>query len=210
MRLVLFVWSAVIAAALGMIPESAAVARPLSHQLTRFDAAIRVSAATGRLAEITWAYPGVDLVGTMRLGPARRGFVELQLGYVPVDNHTFLADGRAVRLAVVGGARFLPGRTLRLGAAFAFETLFFHADPDVVNEHPGGDVLAPRVDFFPAAGLEVSYDLGAAVSVGVFGRVGLTEVTLFREGDVDPQATGGEEGRARLVLLGFFVQVRLR
>jgi hypothetical protein len=172
--------------------------------------ALRVSVATGHLAEVTWAYPGVDLLGTLRFGPARRGFVELQLGYVPVDSHTFLADGRAVRLAVAGGARFLPGRALRLGGSLAFEGLFFHADPDVVIEHPGVDLLASRTGFFPAAGLEASYDLSAAVLAGVFGRAGVTDVVLFREGDVDPEATGGEEGRARLVLVGFFVQVRLR
>lgn len=203
-RAVLILCIAVIAAFLG-IPERAAVASPLS----RLDAAVRVSAGMGMLEERTYAYPGVDLVGTLRFGASMRGFVDLQLGYVPLDSHTYLADGRMMRAAMAGGTRLLTSGALRLGGVFALETITFHADPDVLTEHPGVDILVSRSRVVPALGLEMSYDVSASLAVGAFSRVDLAEVVLFREGDMDPQASGEEE-RARLVLFGLFAEVRIR
>lgn len=62
-------------------PAGTAVADPLP----RLDAAVRVSAGWGTFEESTWAYPGVDLVGTLRFGAARHGFVDVQAGYTPLD-----------------------------------------------------------------------------------------------------------------------------
>jgi hypothetical protein len=189
---------AAIIAGLGAL-EGAAVADPLP----RLGGAVRVWAGWGDFKELTWAYPGVDLVGTLRFGPARRGFVDLQIGYAPLDSHTFLSDGRMTRLAMTGGARLLANAALRLSGTFALETVFFHADPDILAEHPGVDLLASRSGVVPALGLEACYDLRSSMAVGIFGRAGLTEVTLFRD------EVSGEEARARLLLAGFFVEFRL-
>jgi hypothetical protein len=145
----------------------------------------------------------VDLVGALRFGPARRGFVDVQVGYAPLDNHTFLADGRMIRLAMTGGARLLASGALRLSGTFALENLIFHADPDVLADHPGVDLLLSRGGLVPALGLEAGYDLGSSIAVGVFGRAGLGDVALFRDDD------SGEEKRARLVLAGFFIEFRV-
>lgn len=171
--------------------------------LPRLDGGLRVWAAWGTLEEMTWAYPGVDLVGTLRFGPSRRGFIDLQLGYAPLDNHTFLADGRMMRLGMAGGVRLLASKALRLSGMFALDVLAFHADPDVLADHPGVDLVASRGGVFPTLGLEASHDVRASMAVGVFGRAGLNQVALFDQ-------PGGEERRARLVLAGFFVEFRLR
>jgi hypothetical protein len=189
----------VITAGLGTL-EGAAVADPLP----RLGAAIRVWAGWGDFQELTWAYPGVDLVGTLRIGAARRGFVDVQVGYAPLDNHTFVSDGRITRLAMTGGARLLASSALRLSGSFSLENVFFHADPDVLADHPGVDLLAPRGGLVPALGVEACYDLRSSIALGVFGRAALADVALFRDGD------SGEEKRARLVLAGFFVDFRVR
>lgn len=186
-----------IAAAAILFASGAAAASP-----PRLGASIRVSAGFGSLEEYTWAYPGADLVGTLRFGPRRRGFLDVQLGYSPLDNHTYLADGRMERLAVIGGTHILPGARLRLGAIFALEHIDFHADPDVLAEHPGVDILVGRGGLTPAAGLEAGLQLTGVTSVGVFTRVSLRRLELYD--------AGADVGRARLVLAGFFVESRLR
>jgi hypothetical protein len=179
-------------------------ARAAADPLPRLGGAVRVWAGWGDFEEFTWAYPGVDLVGTLRFGPALRGFVDVQIGYAPLDNHTFLSDGRMTRLAMSGGARLLSNGALRLSGTFALENLTFHSDAGLLVEHPGVDLLPERGGRVPALGLETCYDLRSYMAVGVFGRAALTEVTLFRDDD------SGVEEHARLVLAGFFVEFRVR
>ena len=184
-------------------PSPAAAESPEDAGLDRLGAAIRVSAGFGVLEEYSWSYPGVDLVGTVRFGPERRGFVDLQLGLAPLDNHTYLADGRTTRAGLAAGVRALRGHRLRAGALFALEDIAFHADPDVLAEHPGVDLLAGRGGLTPVAGLEASYELGRATALGLFTRASLTRLTLF-------DAPSGERATARLILAGFFIESRVR
>lgn len=201
-------WCRAVAVAIAAVffaasPSPAAAESPQDAGLDRLGAAIRVSAGFGVLEEYSWSYPGVDLVGTVRFGPGRRGYVDLQLGLAPLDNHTYLADGRTTRAALVAGVRALGGNRLRAGGLFALEDIAFHADPDVLAEHPGVDLLVGRGGLTPAAGLEASYELGRATALGLFARASLTELTLF-------DAPSGERATARLILVGFFIESRVR
>jgi hypothetical protein len=194
-----------IALALGTLLSS----RPASAESTRrLDVSVRVSAGFGAFEEYSWAYPGVDLIGGLRLGACGRALVELQLGYATLDNHTYLADGRLVRLGLAGGVRLLRAGALRLAGTFELDMLAFHADPDVLAEHPGVDILASRGDWVPAAGVQAVYEVTPVLALGLYARAGLSRVALFRENDVDPQAAG-EETRARLMLAGVYAQFRV-
>ena len=164
-----------------------------------WSASVRVAAAYGVLEETTWAYPEVDVVGALAIG--ERGYVALAAGLTPLDNHTYLSDGRVYRAAVAGGATVV--RRIRAAVALGLESVSFHADPDVLADHAGVDILASRGSVIPSAGLEVSRPIGASTVIGVFTRIGLRELTLFDTGS-------GDRGRARLVLYGVFVELRIR
>jgi hypothetical protein len=160
---------------------------------------MRVSAAMGTFGEATWAAPEVDLVPSLRLG---RGYAELQLGYAPLDNHTFLSDGRIVGLAAAGGICLLDGGALRLGGSLAVDSVAFHADPDVLTDHPGVDQLVRRGRTVAVAGIDASYALSAHLSLGLLARASLGRITLF-------DTPSGDHQDARLVLVGGFAEMRL-
>jgi hypothetical protein len=162
-------------------------------------ASVRVGGAFGKLEELTWAAPEISLAGTLGIGA--RAFVVASAGYASLDNHTFLADGRAIRFAVAGGARVL--ERVRAAATFGLELVAFHADPDVLAEHPDVDVIARNNAVLPSAGIELSRPLGASTAVGVFARIALRELTLF-------ETPSGDRDRARLVLAGAYLEVRIR
>ncbi|MEO8698754.1 MAG: hypothetical protein ABI867_01890 [Kofleriaceae bacterium] len=159
--------------------------------------AVRAAGGVGAMNETTWAAPEVDLVATFAI---RSGFAQLAVGYSSIDNHTFLADGRSIRAAIAGGTQLGPVR-----AALVFELAFvaYHADPDVLAEHPGVDILVRRGGFLPSAGFELAYPIGASTRIGVFARFGLRELTLF-------DTPTGDRGRARLVLAGPFLELAIR
>lgn len=168
----------------------------------RLEASVRLSGAVGVLEQMTWAAPGVDLVGTLRLGASRRAHFGVQLGYAPVDNHTFLSDGLLARAALMGGTELAAGK-IGLDAIVAVDYVAFHADPDVLEDHPGVDLLARRDSIVPVVGVEAAYRVRDAMRLGLFARVGLSTIELFRDQD-------GVSGDARLVLAGFFIEFRLR
>jgi len=157
---------------------------------------VRIAGSVGHCKEVTWTAPVVELVLARDFG---RTFGHVALGYSPVDNNTFLADGQIIRLAVAGGRTF--GR-VRVGGVLDIESIGFHADPDVLANHPGVDILARRGGFVPAAGVEAAYRSGAT-SFGVAARVALRKVELF-------DSPSGDRDDARLVLAGPFLDVRLR
>jgi hypothetical protein len=177
---------------------SPAVAEPARAE-PAWNVSVRVAASYGTLEENSWAYPEVDIVGTYALGA--RGFVELAGGYTPVDNHTYLSDGRAYRVAIAGGAKVVAG--IRAAAALGLESVTFHADADVLAEHPDVDIVASRGRVLPSANLELAYPVRPSTSVGVFTRVALRELTLY-------DTPAGDRERARLVLFGAFLQFQLR
>jgi hypothetical protein len=162
------------------------------------DLSARISVAFGVMDELTWAAPEIDLAGTLDVG--ERGYVSLAIGYAIVDNHTYFADGRSGRLELAGGARAF-GRT-RVGATLGVEYLGYHADPDLLTEHPDVDQLELQGGILPTAGIELSHPIGR-MRLGAFTRVGLRELTLF-------ETTAGERERARLVLAGVFLALPLR
>jgi len=161
---------------------------------------VRVSAAYGVLSEKTWAYPEVDIQAEYRVAP--RAFVTLAGGYTPLDNHTFLADGRIYRLELAGGALFAGG-VIRTTAAFGLELVMFHADPDVVTDHPGVDILASRVSVLPSLGLAATHRLTRFSDLGVYTRLALSKLELF-------DAPNGDTGSGRLWLAGAQLDVRFR
>jgi hypothetical protein len=158
---------------------------------------VRIGGSFGSCQELTWTAPAVELVVAQNFGG---GFGHVALGYSPVDNHTFLADGQIIRLAVAAG---VTRHRLRVAAVLDIESIGFHADPDVLAKHPDVDVLARRGGFVPAAGVEAAYAVTSAVSFGVAARVALRELELF-------DSPSGDRDRARLVLGGLFLDVRLR
>lgn len=160
-------------------------------------AAVRIAASVGALEETTWCVPEVALVGRFRL---RGGFVAIAAGFASLDNHTFVSDGRTFRLAIAGGMRVGPARA---AATLGLEFVAFHADPDVLTEHPGVDILASRGGLLPTAGFELAYPIGASTAIGLFTRGGLRELTLF-------DTAAGDRGRARLVLAGAFIELQIR
>jgi len=160
-------------------------------------AALRVSAAYGWCEEKTWEYPSVDLVGELAF---EHGFLALSIGYAPFDNHTFLADGRSVHSVLAGGV--IADRT-RVGVAAGLDSVSFHADPDVLTEHPGVDLLASRHQVVPTLGIELGYRVADTIELGVFGTAALTELDLF-------DTPTGDTGSARYVLGGLYADFRIR
>ena len=159
--------------------------------------AVRVSAAVGTFDEVTWTAPGVELVGRMSIGS---GFAAVTLGYVPIDSHVNLADGEIVHGALLGGARF--GR-IDLAGIFDVGYVAYHGDPDVLVEHPGVDLVVRQGGVTPALGIEGSYRFSSMVAAGVFARAALRELVVYDGG-------GGDVARARLILAGAFLELRLR
>jgi hypothetical protein len=174
----------------------------------RVAASARISGGIGAFGELAWSAPGVEAIGALWLGAARRGYVDVRLGFAALDCHTFVSDGRVARLTVGGGAR-VAERT-RVAATLSLEQLFFYSDPDVLPEHPGVDLLAERGGLVPAAGIETSFEVRPALAVGAFARMSLTDIVQFRESETDPQLGDGEEGSAYLILAGLFFEFRVQ
>jgi hypothetical protein len=158
----------------------------------RVAASARISGGIGAFGELAWSAPGVEAIGALWLGAARRGYVDVRLGFAALDCHTFVAE-----------------RT-RVAATLSLEQLFFYSDPDVLPEHPGVDLLAERGGLVPAAGIETSFEVRPALAVGAFARMSLTDIVQFRESETDPQLGDGEEGSAYLILAGLFFEFRVQ
>ena len=162
-------------------------------------ASLRVGGAAGVLDELTWAAPEIDVAATFDLGT--RAFIVATIGYTLLDSHTYLADARAIRFAFAGGVRVV--ERVRAAATVGLELVAFHADPDVLAEHPDVDVIARRDATLPSAGLEISRPLSRTAAIGVFARVALRELTLF-------DTPSGDTDRARLVLAGAYFELAIR
>jgi len=167
---------------------------------SRWNVGMRVSAAYGVLSEKTWAYPELDVFGEYRVAP--RAFVTFAGGYAPLDNHTYLADGRFYRLELAGGA-LLAHDVVRVTGAFGLESVTFHADPDVVTDHPGVDILASRSGVLPSLGVAATHRLTRFSDLGVYTRLALTKLELW-------DLPNGESDSARLWLAGAQIDVRFR
>jgi hypothetical protein len=160
---------------------------------------IRAAIGYGTMEETTWAYPEVDVVGTLRLGD--RGFISLAGGYTPIDNHTYLSDGRIYRLALASGGTI--AARVRGAVTVSLDSVSFHADPDAATEHPGVDILASRGGLLPMAGIEAAYPIGESTLVGAFVRVALRDLELY-------DTPAGERGLARLWLPGVYIELTIR
>ncbi len=163
---------------------------------------VRISAAVGSFDEVTWTAPGVELVvraelGTVSLGD---GFVAVTAGYVPIDSHVNLADGEIVHGAVIGGLQ--RGR-VHVAGIVDVSYVAYHGDPDVLVEHPGVDLVKREGGVTPSLGIETGYRFSSTVAAGGFVRAALRELTVYDGG-------GGDTVRARLVLVGAFLELRLR
>ena len=162
-------------------------------------ASVRVGAAVGALSEVSWFAPEVDAVGVLPVG--KRAFVGAMLGYAIPDDHTYLADGQDVRFVVTAGARV--GDALRASAGPGLEWFAFNADPDVEAQHPGVDLVVHRTFWLPTANVELAYAVTSSTTLGLYGLVALRDIRLF-------DTPTGDHLDARLVLVGAFVQLRLR
>jgi len=165
--------------------------------VSAFELAVRISAAVGSFDETTWTAPGVELVGRLDTGGA---FFGATLGYVPIDSHVNLADGEIVHGSLAGG--IARGR-VRLAATFDLAYVAYHGDPDVLVRHPGVDLVVRQGGVVPSLGGEAAYRFTAALSAGGFVRGALRELVVYDGG-------GGDVARASLVLVGAFLDVRLR
>lgn len=163
----------------------------------RFTPSVRVSAAFGALEEYTWAYPEVDGVVTLGLGD--RGYASALIGYTRLDNHTYLADGRSIRLALAGGVTVF--ERVRAGATFSLELVSFDPDPDTLRNHPDVDIFTARGGVLPMGGLELSRAVGAT-RIGLFTRIALEDLRLF-------DTPSGDRLDARLVLGGAYLELPL-
>jgi hypothetical protein len=161
-----------------------------------FELAVRVSAALGSFDEVTWTAPGVELVARVQLGEA---FVAASAGYVPIDSHVNLADGEIVRGAVSAGVQ---RDRVHVAGIFDLGYVAYHGDPDVLVKHPGVDLVAREGGITPSLGVEAGYRFTSTVSAGVFVRAALRELTVYDGG-------GDDVARARLILGGAFLEVRL-
>lgn len=159
--------------------------------------AVRLSAALGSFDEITWTAPGVELVVRTPLDGA---FVAATAGYVPIDSHVNLADGEIVHGALLGGVRL---DRIELAGIFDVSYVAYHGDPDVLVEHPGVDLVKREGGVTPALGIDGRYRFNATVSAGVFARAALRQLTVYDGG-------AGDVARARLILGGAFLELRLR
>lgn len=157
---------------------------------------VRVSAGAGALKESTWTVPCVALVARHAVHDA---FVQGELGYSPIDNSTYLADGQVIRLGFAAG---LERARVRAAGVIDIESIGFHADPDVLVDHPEVDIAPRRGGFVPTLGAETALRITDTVSAGAFARVALTRLELF-------DSPSGDRGTARLVLAGVFLELRL-
>ncbi len=159
--------------------------------------AVRVSAAIGSFDEVTWTAPGVELALTMPLGDA---FLAATAGYVPIDSHVNLADGEIVHGALLGGVR---RGDVHLAGILDLSYVAYHGDPDVLVKHPGVDLVAREGGVTPSLGIETGYRFTPTVSAGAFVRAALRELVVYDGG-------GDDVARARLVLGGAYLELRLR
>ena len=159
--------------------------------------AVRVSAAVGSFDEVTWTAPGVELALTMPIGDV---FVTATAGYVPIDSHINLADGEIVHGALLGGVR---RGDVHVAGILDVSYVAYHGDTDVLKKHPGVDLLAREGGITPSLGIETGYHFTPTVSAGVFARAALRELVVYDGG-------GDDVARARLVLGGAYLAVRLR
>lgn len=173
----------------------AALAAPAAAEPPRAD--LRLSGAIGSLEELTWTGPGVELCGRLELG---RALVGLRLGYAPIDNHTYLSDARVISATASVG---LERDGLRAAAIAGLEHVAFHADPDILAELPDTDLILRRSELVPTAGIEGAVDLAAYAAVGLFARGSPGRLELLRDAD-------GRQRRGRLLLIGAFVEIRIR
>jgi len=181
------------------LATGSSAAEPPSPTTRPWSVGIRAAIGYGAMEETTWAYPEVDVVGALRLGD--RGFVSLAGGYTPLDNHTYLSDGRIYRLALASGGTI--AANVRGAVTVSLESVSFHADPDVVADHPGVDILASRGGLLPMAGIEAAYPIGESTVVGAFVRVALRDLELY-------DTPAGERGLARLWLPGVYIELTIR
>lgn len=172
--------------------------------MSALEIAVRISAALGSFDEVTWTAPGVDLVVRVDLGTGPRTlgetFVALTAGYVPIDSHVNLADGEIVHGALIGGLQRGP---VHVAGIVDVSYVAYHGDPDVLVLHPGVDLVKREGGVTPALGIESGYRFSRTVAAGGFVRAALRELTVYDGG-------GGDTARARLILVGAFLDVRLR
>lgn len=157
---------------------------------------VRISAAVGSFDEVTWTAPGVELGVRARIGDA---FVTATAGYVPIDSHVNLADGEIVHGAVIAGVQRGPAH---VGGVLDVSYVAYHGDPDVLVEHPGVDLVKREGGVTLSLGIESGYRFSSTVSAGGFVRAALRELTVYDD--------AGDKARARLILVGAFLEVRLR
>lgn len=162
-----------------------------------FEILVRISAAVGSFDETTWTAPGVDLVVRM---PIRDAFVAVTAGYVPIDSHVNLADGEIVHGALLAGIQRGP---VHVAGVLDLSYVAYHGDPDVLVEHPGVDLVAREGGVTQSLGIESGYRFSRTVAAGGFVRGALNKLTVYDGG-------GGDTARARLILVGAFLDVRLR
>jgi len=160
--------------------------------------AVRVSAAVGSFEDPTWTAPGVDVVTTIAHDHA---FVAFSVGYVPIDNHVYLADGEIVHGSIAGGGWLT--HHLRAAAVFDLGYVAYHGDPDLLVDHPGVDLVERNGGVTPFAGAELGYRITRTATAGVYAKVALRELTVFSD-------HAGDRARARLTLVGAFLEMRLR
>jgi hypothetical protein len=173
-----------------------ALASPAAAERT---ASLRAGVAVGALDEMAWTWPAIEVAGSFDVGT--RAFVTAGIGYSSLDSHTFLSDGRTIKLAVAGGVRVNP--RVRVAATAGVELVAFHADPDVLANHPDVDQLERRTATLPSVGVDAAYRLGAVAAIGAHARIALTELTLF-------DSPSGDRERARLVLAGAYLELSIR
>ncbi len=165
---------------------------------------VRISAAVGSFDEVTWTAPGVELVVRVDLGTGSRtlgdAFVAVTAGYAPIDSHVNLADGELVHGAVIGG---LSRGRVHVAGIVDVSYVAYHGDPDVLVEHPGVDLVKREGGVTPSLGLESGYRFSSTVAAGGFVRAALRELTVYDGG-------AGDTARARLILVGAFLELRLR
>lgn len=157
---------------------------------------VRISAAIGSFDEVTWTAPGVELGVRARFGDA---FVTATAGYVPIDSHVNLADGEIVHGTVIAGVQ---RGAWSVAGIVDLSYVAYHGDPDVLALHPGVDLLKREGGVTPSLGIESGYRFSPTVSAGGFVRGALRSLTVYDD--------GGDKARARLILVGAFLEMRLR
>ena len=115
-------------------------------------------------------------------------------------SHVTLAAGELAHGALSGGIQRGP---VRVAGVLDLSYVAYHGDPDVLVEHPGVDLVTREGGVTPSLGIESGYKFSRTVSAGGFVRAALRELTVYDGG-------GGDIARARLILVGAFLDVRLR